>query len=349
MDSFDERPDGSPSAAGSLLRALTALPGRNDDLVAVVNGLFGDALDERDSRWATPMTIRLGDTVLPLDRRGLRDALSTTDVGTRITVLVHGLMSNESIWRFPGDSSTTYATLLEHDDDTTALSLRYNTGRHISTNGRDLAHLLNRLVSIWPRRVREINLIGHSMGGLVVRSACHYGRHQRPFGRRLPVGLAWTTKVRRVVLIGVPNTGAGLEAVVNAASAALWAVPIPATRLLGLGLDQRSAGIKDLRFGAIVDEDWLEQDPATRERIFRHRPERLRRARHLVIVGSVTPDPEHPLAKFLGDALVTSESASGGSPDGALFRDATICTFAGVTHNALARHRDVAKAITDWW
>jgi triacylglycerol lipase len=332
-----------------MFRVLTSFPGRSENLVAVVNGLFGDTLEDRDSRWSTPMTIRAGDTVLPLDHHALLDSLATVDVGPRICVLVHGLMSTESIWRYANDPSTTYGTLLADDHDTTVLSVRYNTGRHISANGRELAHLLNHIVSSWPVRVREVNLIGHSMGGLVVRSACHYARRQRPLGRWLPIGRPWTSKVRRVVLIGVPNTGAGLEAVVNSASAALWALPVPTTRLVGLGLDQRSAGIKDLRFGAIVDEDWLEQDPSARQRVFRHRPDRLRRADHLVIAGTVTTDPEHPLAKMIGDVLVTSTSASGRSPDGELFPRATTRTFPGITHNALAHHPDVYQAITDWW
>jgi pimeloyl-ACP methyl ester carboxylesterase len=327
----------------------------SEQLVAVVNGLFGDVLEERQSRWSTPMTIRIGDTVLPvdsvvpLDRHALRDALSALDVGPRLCVFVHGLMSTESIWSYPDDASTTYGTLLAADHDVTVLTVRYNTGRHISTNGRDLARLLNHLVSAWPRRVRELNLVGHSMGGLVVRSACHYAHHQRPLGRWVPIGRPWTSKVRRVVLIGVPNTGAGLEAVVNAASAALWALPTPSTRLIGLGLDQRSAGIKDLRFGAIVDDDWLEQDPGVRQRPFLHRPDRLRRADHLVIAGTVTADAAHPLAKLIGDVLVTSTSASGGSDDGELFPRAAARTFPGVTHIALAHHPDVYEAITDWW
>ena len=332
-----------------MFRVLTSFPGRSENLVAVVNGLFGDTLEDRNSRWSTQMTIRAGDTVLPLDRDALLDSLSTVDVGPRICVLVHGLMSTESIWRYASDPSTTYGTLLADAHDTTVLSVRYNTGRHISANGRELARLLNHLVSAWPVRVREVNLIGHSMGGLVVRSACHYARRQRPLGRRLPIGRPWTSKVRRVVLIGVPNTGAGLEAVVNSASTALWALPIPATRLVGLGLDQRSAGIKDLRFGAIVDEDWLEQDPGARQRVFRHRPDRLRRADHLVISGTVTTDPEHPLAKLIGDALVTSTSASGRSPDGELFPRVTTRTFPGISHIALAHHPDVYEAISGWW
>lgn len=349
-DPFDERRDGA-AAAGTLLRLVSAKPGRRDDLVAIVNGLFGDALDDRNSRWSTRMTIRAGDAVLPLDRHALADVLATAvgDVGPRICVFVHGLMATESIWRFPGEPSTTYGTLLADDHDVTVLSARYNTGRHISTNGRELARLLDRLVSAWPVRVREINLIGHSMGGLVVRSACHYGRRMRSRGRPFPIGRRWTGKVRRVVLIGVPNTGAGLEVLVNSASAALWALPIPATRLVGLGLDRRSAGIKDLRFGAISDEDWLEQDPSARHRPLPHRPDRLRRADHLVIAGSVTADPAHPVARLIGDSLVTTTSASGLSADGELFPGAATRTFPAIAHNALAHQPDVYEAITDWW
>jgi pimeloyl-ACP methyl ester carboxylesterase len=288
--------------------------------------------------------------VLPLDRDTLPIELADLpSVSSRICVLVHGLMSTESIWQFPNDAATNYGTLLVQDHDMTVLSLRYNTGRHISTNGRQLAHVLNALMRAWPVKVREINLIGHSMGGLVVRSACHYGRALWPLGRNLPVGRRWTSKLRRVVLIGVPNDGAGLEAFVNTASAALWAVPLPPTQLLGLGLDRRSAGIKDLRFGAIHDEDWAEQDPDTRDRIHPHRSHKLRRTDHLVISGTVTGDPDHPVARRLGDALVSSSSAAGLVEEGQLFPGAAIRVFPKLTHNVLAHHPDVYEAIADWW
>jgi pimeloyl-ACP methyl ester carboxylesterase len=354
---------GEAPVARSVLRLLTAVPGRRDDAVAIVNGLFGDTFDERRSRLATPMTIRAGDTILPLDREALAAALAATatPISPRICVMVHGLMSTESIWRIPDSARPdapsptgarppiTYGTLLSADHDVTVLSLRYNTGRHISTNGRQLAHLLNQLVRAWPVRVREINLVGHSMGGLVIRSACHYAGTIRPLGRRLPLGRRWTSTVRRVVLIGVPNTGAGLEVFVNSASAALWAIPGPATRLIGRGLDRRSAGIKDLRFGAILDDDWLEADPGSRHRTHPHRQLRLRRARYLVIAGTVTSDPEHPIARRIGDALVTESSANGLAGDGELFPGATTRLFPKVTHNALAHHPDVYEAIAGWW
>lgn len=342
------------AGAGTLLRLLATLPGRLDDGVAVVNGLFGDALDDQGSSLATSMTVRAGVTELPLERKALGDALTeaVVDVSPRLCLLVHGLMSTESVWQFPGAGSTTYGSLLARDHGVTPLTLRYNTGRHISTNGRELARLLNRLVAAWPVRVKEIDLIGHSMGGLVIRSACHYARAYMPLGRHLPIGRPWTSKVRRVVLVGVPNTGAPLEVFVNLTSAALWSLPVPATRLVGLGLDHRSAGIKDLRFGAIIDDDWQEKDPAARERTQPHRVRRLRRASYLVIAGSVTADPEHPLARIIGDALVTSSSAAGLVEDARgseLFPGATVRLFPGVTHVALANRPEVYAAINAWW
>ena len=75
----------------------------------------------------------------------------------------------------------------------------------------------------------------------------------------------------RVVLLGVPNSGANLEVIANLTSAALWSLPHPVTRLIGAGLDRRSEGIKDLRWGAVLDEDWVERDPGATERPERHR------------------------------------------------------------------------------
>lgn len=335
--------------SGTAAAFLRALPGRRDDAVAIVNGLFGDTLEARRSPMATTMAIRSGAVELPLDRRSLSEAIGEVPISGRICVLVHGLMSTESIWGFPGERSVTYGTRLASEHDVTALSLRYNTGRHISVNGREFSRLLDDLCRAWPVRVREVNLIGHSMGGLVIRSACHYGVRSRPRGRWLPFGRRWTSRVRRVVLIGVPNDGAGLEAAVNSVSAALAAVPGPAARLLARGVDRRSSGIKDLRFGNIVDEDWVSADPRATERLHPHRPLRLRRAEHLVIAGSLTRDPAHPLARRLGDALVTERSATGASSDVELFPGASVRMFPSVTHNALAHHPDVAAAISDWW
>ncbi len=331
-----------------------SLPGWAGDARAVLNGLFGDALVEQESSLAVPLTFRTasGDE-LPLDHDRLGRAL--LNAGARLCVLVHGLMSSESVWRFAGQPELTYGELLAHERGVSPVYVRYNTGRHISTNGRELAAGLQRLVRAWPVRVREIDLIGHSMGGLVIRSACHYGRGSATLPDRLRRRGPWPAKVKRVVLLGVPNSGANLEVIANLTSAALWSVPNPVARLLGAGLDRRSEGIKDLRWGAVLDEDWVERDPDATQRPERHRVRVPRHAGYLAIAGSLVdernPDAPHPVNRLLGDALVTAPSAEGRLGDGepVLFPNATIRVCPKINHIALASRPEVYDEITNWW
>jgi pimeloyl-ACP methyl ester carboxylesterase len=95
--------------------------------------------------------------------------------------------------------------------------------------------------------VREIALFGHAMGGLVARAACHYGS-----------GRAWTRYVRHVIMLGAPHGGAPLEQLTAAAGGIL--ARLPETRPVARAIEQRSAGIKDLRYGYVVDEDWADGD-----------------------------------------------------------------------------------------
>lgn len=337
------------AAASAAWQVLRALPGRRDAALAVVNGAFGDVLAEQASPLAIPMTLRAAGSVLPLDPEGLAAHLPTAT--GRICVFVHGLMSTESIWSFSGDAHTTYGSLLARDRRVTAVYARYNTGQHISTNGRDLAVVLHQLMRAWPVRIEELSLVGHSMGGLVVRSACHYGRAQRVRGS-LPPRRPWSSKVRRVVLLGTPNTGASLEVVTNLVSRALWSVPMPVTRMVGLGLDRRSAGIKDLRWGFVVDQDWQERDPDSGQRPRLHPVSSPPRARHLTVAGSLTADADHPVSRMLGDALVSAASARGaiaGNNTAALLPRSSVHLVPGVSHIALANRPEVYEAIVRWW
>jgi pimeloyl-ACP methyl ester carboxylesterase len=331
-----------------------SLPARGTDALALVNGLFGDVLADQESSVAIPLTFRTSSRdELPLDRAGLRKALP--DAGARLCVLVHGLMSSDSVWRFGGPEGPTYGELLARERGVVPVYVRYNTGRHISTNGRELAAKLQRLVSAWPVRVREIDLIGHSMGGLVVRSACHYGRHHATVTDRVRRRGPWPRRVRRVVLLGVPNRGANLEVIANLTSAALWSVPVPATRLIGAGLDRRSEGIKDLRWGAVLDEDWVERDPGAIRRPELHRVHVPRRARYLVVAGSLVDqrdaDRPHVVNRLLGDALVTAASAEGrfGDHGPALLPDVTVRLCPKINHIALANRPEVYDEIVGWW
>jgi pimeloyl-ACP methyl ester carboxylesterase len=127
--------------------------------------------------------------------------------------------------------------------------LHYNTGRHVSENGREFAAALERCSRRWPVPVDEITVVAHSMGGLVARSACHYGA---------ALGHAWPGALRRLVFLGTPHHGAPLERAGHRASAALGAVPYAAAyaRIGRL----RSAGVTDLRHGNLLDEDWAAGD-----------------------------------------------------------------------------------------
>jgi pimeloyl-ACP methyl ester carboxylesterase len=333
----------SPVVIDRLHQFIAALPGRRDTALAVVNGFFGDRLADQASSLATAMTLRSGSEALTLDRHSLAGAFPQAT--GRVALLVHGLMANESVWGFPDEPETTYGSLLARDHGVTPLFLRYNSGRHVSINGRELAGVLDQLMTAWPVRVSDVTLIGHSMGGLVIRSACHYAVTVRSRLQR-----SWSSKTRRVVLIGVPNTGAPLEVFVNVTSAALGSLPVPATQLVSLGLDARSAGIRDLRFGAVTDEDWLDQNSL--QRPVPHSVTWPRRAAYLIVAGGVTADPAHPLARLFGDTLVTTSSASGiqsGTTANELFPGSTFRYFPNVTHLALAHRRDVYEEINQWW
>lgn len=339
-----------------VLRLLRSLPGRGVDAWGALDGIIGDQLADQGSSLALPMTFRTtsGDE-LPLSRDGLRRAVP--DARARLCVLVHGLMSSESVWAFTRRPGVTYGELLARDHGVTPVYVRYNSGRHVSTNGRELAARLQQLVRRWPVRVNEISLIGHSMGGLVVRSACHYGRHGARLTDRLGRRGPWPAKVARVVLLGVPNTGANLEVIANLTSARLWAIPHPVTRLIGAGLDRRSDGIKDLRWGAVLDDDWLERDPDATERPTLHPVHVPRHARYLAIAGSLLDDGErpsdtpHPVNRLLGDALVTAPSAAGhlGEDIPAILPNATIRLCPRISHVALANRPEVYDLINAWW
>ena len=118
-------------------------------------------------------------------------------------------------------------------------------------------------------------LIGHSMGGLVARSACHAGGD-------------WTGRVTHVVSLGSPHRRAPLESAVHYAAAALGAVP--ETRPFSRFLRRRSAGIRDMRRGSLVDEDWQGRDPeALRAAACREVP-LLDGATHCFVAATVTRD-----------------------------------------------------------
>ncbi|MBV8220796.1 MAG: alpha/beta fold hydrolase, partial [Solirubrobacterales bacterium] len=214
-------------------------------VVSALNGAFGDTLVRNGNALALRMSFRRRGRDLKLTRRSLADAYPNAK--PRLAVFVHGLCETEETWKLGAARHVPYGHRMEIELGYSPLYLRYNTGRHISENGRELAAALEDLVTAWPTEVHEVVLIGHSMGGLVARSACHYWADSK-----------CVAKVRHVFTLGTPHRGAPLEQVTNAATAAL--ARLPETRPLAKALNIRSSGIKDLRYGYLVDECWVDQD-----------------------------------------------------------------------------------------
>jgi pimeloyl-ACP methyl ester carboxylesterase len=314
-------------------RALSSSP-RGALAVGALTGLIGDRLEQERSDLHQPMAPRRGGRAVELDAASLRTAYP--DATGRVVVFLHGLMESEFSWRVGGDQ--TYGTRLRDELGFTPVELRYNTGRHISENGRDLADLLERLVAHWPVEVERIALVGHSMGGLVARSACHQAVER---------GGVWPSRVRHVVSLGSPHMGAPLAQGVHWASAALHA--LPETRPLAGFLRRRSAGIRDLRQGSLVDADWRDCDPdALRAEACQEVP-LLEGATHCFVAATVFGDPRHPLSRLVGDYLVLEGSASGRSRSRRIPFDAEYGLVLGGTHHiALLNHPEVYARLRDW-
>jgi pimeloyl-ACP methyl ester carboxylesterase len=305
--------------------------------VAVLDGLIGDALEEQQSDLAEPMAVRVDGQVVTPDRGAL--ALAFPQATPRLVVFVHGLMGTELGWRwFGGPNQESYGDRLARDVGATPVFVRYNTGRHISQNGRSLCELMEQLVSAWPVEVEQIALVGHSMGGLVSRSATYRG---------LEDGADWVGRVRHVVSLGTPHMGAPLAQAVHYATVGLCA--LPETRPLGDFLRRRSGGIRDLRHGSLVDEDWRDCDPdALRAAACREVP-LLEGATHHFVAATVTRSPSHPLGRLVGDWLVLEPSASGRSRTRRIpFRVEDGMHLGATNHIALLNHPAVYERLHAW-
>lgn len=300
-----------------------------DAALGLVNGAVGDHLRARANGLDLGMSFRHGDAYLDLEGAPLAMEGATP----KVALFVHGLGTTEWSWcleseAYHGEPGVSFGTLLARDLGYTPIYLRYNTGRHVSENGRHLAHELERLVASYPVPVEELLLVGHSMGGLVSRSACHYAEQE---------GLTWIAKVRRVACLGSPHHGAPLAKLGHLAAAVLDSIDTPGTRIPARLLKGRSAGIKDLRQGALVDEDWLRRDPDALGTAEARAIPLLEHVRYTFISASVTADPGHPLGRIVGDLLVQVPSAAGSRLEHRTFPIQTAC-HGGVLHHQLQNH-----------
>ncbi len=262
--------------------------------LAALGSAWGDRMTGRTAALAAPMTARLDGRPLRLDRDSLASAYPAA--ASTVVVFVHGLGGSELAW----GREESFATRLTEDTGVSCVHVRYTTGRHISDNGCDLDLLLTALHGAWPIPVQRLVLVGHSMGGLVLRSAVERGTQ---------AGSPWLPAVSDVFHLGSPHHGAPLERVAAATAAALRRVP--ETAPLGRLLDTRSVGVKDLRHGAIVESDWRGVDVDRDRQDHKSEVPLLPTARHHFVAATLTRRGEGRAAELIGDLLVPPSSATG--------------------------------------
>ncbi|HEY2260212.1 MAG TPA: hypothetical protein VGH45_10895 [Solirubrobacteraceae bacterium] len=303
--------------------------------MGALNGAWGDLLEQRNSVLATKMTLRCRGRDLSLNRQSLASAFPAPS--SRLAIFAHGLCETDDAWRLGARRRLPYGERLDSELGFSSLYLRYNTGLHISENGRRLAALLEELARNWPVEIGEIVLIGHSMGGLVSRSACHYGARD-----------GWVQRVRHVFTLGAPHRGATLEQAANVACSALSA--LPETRPFARPLKIRSAGIKDLRYGYLIDEDWLDHDPDAFLRNTGRELPFLDSANHYFVCATVSRDADAPLSRLVGDLLVLRSSAwsHGNRQERMRFPVGQYSHVGGATHFDLLNHPAIYEQIKRW-
>lgn len=313
--------------------------------LAALNAVHGDRLTGDLTPLALQMTLRHESADLDVDD-GLALRAVYPDATGRLAVFLHGLGETERWWLYRaderhGDPSVTYGMLLRRDLGYTPVWIRYNTGLRISANGRTLTAILGRLLASWPRPVQDIVLIGHSMGGLVARSAVVHAADANTGDT------SWADLVRDTVTLGSPHLGAPLEQGTNLLVHLLRRVG--ETRWLANYLAARSAGIKDLRFGNIVDADWDGHDPDDR---MGHRTDVPLHVgpRHFVVLSTVLGRHDSLPGDLLGDLIVRPKSACGDTGDERRlgFPEEHVCRLTGLHHLDLLNHPAVYEQMRRW-
>ncbi len=299
---------------------------RRDALLAALNGVFGDHLAATANPLATPMTLRSQGVALPLQRPALAAALP--NAGPRLLVLLHGLCMNDHQWLREGHD---HGVALAQAAGYTPVYLHYNSGLPIHVNGAAFALQMQALLQAWPHPLQRVVVLGHSMGGLVARSALHQGAQ---------AGQVWVNQIDDAVFLGSPHHGAPLERAGRWVDQILGAAPYaaPLARLTRA----RSAGITSLRHGDLLGT--LAGGKAVAVPL----PDGLR----CYAIAGTTGGREKDLKdRLLGDGLVPLASALGRHADAQrrlAFAPQQQLTVHHTHHMALLSSPAVAQQLLRW-
>jgi pimeloyl-ACP methyl ester carboxylesterase len=308
-------------------------------VLAALNGVVGDYLAATGNPLAITMRLRRNGQPLTIEREALSAALSAQSPApspkaqNKLLVLVHGLCMNDMQWtQKSGDFEPAMARELGY----TTIHLHYNSGLHVSTNGRAFAALLENLLGQWPQPLKEFAILAHSMGGLVARAAYHYG---------MAAGHAWPRRLQKLIFLGTPHQGTPLERVGSLIDLSLGVSPYsaPFARLGKL----RSAGITDMRYGNVLDEDWQGSDRFENQADLRH-PLALPET---VLNYAIAANIGKKAGGLIGDGMVPLDSALGRHHDPEMtlpFASSRQWIGYGMNHWDLLGRAEVHKKIMRW-
>ena len=309
---------------------------QREAILAALNGVMGDRLLADQNPLAIRMTLRYRGEVL-----NWQAAPPMPEASGKLLLMIHGLCRNDLQWDAQHEGQTVnHGQALAAELGFTPIYLRYNSGLHTSQNGRELASQLEQLIRHWPVPVEEISVLAHSMGGLIIRSAVHYARAD---------GLIWPQRLRNIVFLGTPHHGALLERAGNIVDVVLGSTSFTAP-LARLG-QLRSAGITDLRFGCVLDEDWHGHDRFHRKPDNRQRVPLPEGVACFAIAATTAAKRSLLADRLIGDGLVPLHSALGHHRDAKRrldFPKSSQWIAYQTSHMALLSHPDVAAQMLRW-
>lgn len=299
-------------------------------LVGILNGVLGDYLLNQQNPLALPMTI--------YDHYG---SVQKGELTGQVILFVHGLCMNHLDWshqQYGGIGEK----LLAQRQRNTMLYLNYNTGRRISANGHSLANTLEDLIQRNPN-ITSISLIGHSMGGLVSRSALFYGKQDLH---------EWIHMVDNLVCLGSPHHGAALERFGFHLQDKLGRFPF--MKIVGHVVNIRSNGILDLRYGSVRDDDWEHNEVRIGEIDDNRKPAPFpSHINAFLVAGTIEyENKRNRTRQVIGDYLVSVKSALGEHPNPRFqlkLPESHKAVFYGLNHMEIQYHSSVAEQIVKWF
>ena len=324
---------------GLVPQEKTANPLRSESeirAVAALNGAFGDHLESSGNALAITMSLTSPTHALELNTEALTSAMP--EASPHLVIFLHGLSMSELCWT--RKESPCMGSKLHDELGYTPLYLRYNSGRHISTNGKEFAQLLQQLCDVWPVPVKSLSLVGHSMGGLLIRSACWYADKEQS---------DWLAHLERVVCLGTPHHGSPVAKAGHALNTVMESIPYVEPLAIGR---HRSAGIKDLKHGYLLDEDWQGHHPDASRPDTRTSVPLLPEVDYFFAAATLGQHKHDPLGHALGDLLVRLDSALGAHANDLHhlnIKEENCRVFHEKNHLDLLSDEEVHGQVVDWF